>query len=104
MTAIQPVEMQAPAAAYTVFYAIFAVTMVVSVGWLLWRTRATRSPLPLAAMAGGVAVGVVIPPIYNALTLVWFPDNIPGTFVTAFGMRDPLFDAAGYALFIGFGG
>jgi hypothetical protein len=104
MTAIQPTDMHAPTASYTVFYAIFAVSMAASVGWLALRGRSTRSPLPLAALAGGVAVGVVMPPIYNALTMAWFPDNIPGTFVTAFGMRDPVFDLAGYALFIGFGG
>ncbi len=96
--------MDAPSASYTVFYAIFLVNLVGSVGWLAWRARATRSSLPLAALAGGLAVGVVVPPIYNALTLVWFPDNIPGTLITAFGMKDPSFDAIGYALFIGFGG
>jgi hypothetical protein len=104
VTAIQPIDMQAPAVSYTVFYAIFVASMLGSVGWLARRSRSTRSPLPLAALAGGVAVGVVMPPIYNALTMVWFPNNIPGAYVTAFGLRDPLFDLAGYALFIGFGG
>jgi hypothetical protein len=96
--------MQSPEAAYQVFYALFAVNVAVTLGWLAWRARATRSVAPLAALAGGLAVGVVIPPIYNALTLVWFPSNIPAPFVTAFGMKDPLFDTAGYAVFIGFGG
>jgi hypothetical protein len=100
----QPVEMHAPSASYTVFYVIFLANLVGSVGWLAWRARATRSPLPLAALGGGLAIGVVLPPIYNYLTLVWFPDNIPGSFITAFGMQDPFFDLIGYALFIGFGG
>lgn len=104
MNVAPPVEMQAPSAAYTVFYAIFALNLVGSVGWLAWRASSTRSALPLAAAAGGLAAGLVLPPIYNALTLVWFPSNIPGTFITAFGMRDPFFDVIGYALFIGFGG
>jgi hypothetical protein len=101
---IQPVGMHAPSASYTVFYVLFAVNLLGSVGWLGWRARATRSPLPLAALAGGFAVGVLMPPIFNALTLVWFPSNIPAPFVTAFGMKDPFFDLAGYAMFIGFGG
>lgn len=104
MTVAPPVDLQAPSASYTVFWVLFLVNLAGSAGWLAWRARAQRSWLPLAALAGGLAVGVVLPPIYNALTLVWFPDNIPGTFVTAFGMKDPFFDTIGYALFIGFGG
>ena len=96
--------MHAPSASYTVFYIVFIANLVGSVGWLAWRARATRSTLPLAALAGGLAMGVVAAPMYNALTLVWFPPNIPGAFITAFGMKDPFFDLVGYALFIGFGG
>lgn len=96
--------MESPEAAYQVFYALFAVNVAVTLGWLAWRARVTRSLAPLAALGGGIAVGMVLPPIYNALTLVWFPPNIPAPFITAFGMKDPLFDTAGYAVFIGFGG
>lgn len=104
MTPPPPIDMQAPTAAYTTFYVLFAINLVATVGWMAWRARTTRSSLPLAALAGGLATGVVLPPIFNALTLVWFPSNIPLPFVTAFGMKDPLFDVIGYALFIGFGG
>lgn len=99
-----PIHMHAPSGAYTVFYVLFVANLVGSVGWLAWRAHATRSRLPLAALGGGLAIGVVLPPIYNALTLVWFPSNIPAPFITAFGMKDPFFDLVGYALFIGFGG
>jgi hypothetical protein len=99
-----PVDMRSPEAAYTVFYVLFAVNMVATLAWLAWRARRERTSLPLAALAGGLAVGAVVPPVYNALTKVWFPSNIPLPYVEAFGMRDPLFDMLGYALFIGFGG
>lgn len=100
----RPLSMLAPPAAYTAFYVAFllgAAGASVAIGLRCYRTR---SWLPVLALIGGFGVGVVVPPIYNTLTLVWFPSNIPGTFVTAFGMRDPFFDAIGYALFIGFGG
>jgi hypothetical protein len=104
MTPTPPVDLDAPSAAYTTFYVLFAINLAACVGWMAWRSRSTRSPLPLAALAGGLAAGVVLPPIYNATTLVWFPSNIPLPFITAFGMKDPTFDVIGYALFIGFGG
>ncbi|MCW3063604.1 MAG: hypothetical protein JWN32_776 [Solirubrobacterales bacterium] len=99
-----PVDMRAPHAAYVVFYALFAAGTVGTLGWMLIRSRRRRTPLPLAALGGGLVVGVIVPPIYDFLTLVWFPSNIPLPFVTEFGMKDPLFDALGYVLFIGFGG
>jgi hypothetical protein len=104
MTVAPPLDMHAPSGAYTVFYVLFVANLAGSGGWMLWRARSTRSVLPLAALGGGLAIGVVLPPIYNALTLVWFPSNIPAPFLTAFGMKDPFFDLVGYALFIGFGG
>jgi hypothetical protein len=101
---IQPIGMHAPRAAYTVFYALLIVGTAGSLGWLAWRARATRSPLPLAGLAGGLVVGVVTPSINDSLTYVWFPSNIPAPYITAFGMRDPLFDLLGTALFYGLGG
>jgi hypothetical protein len=83
---------------------LFALSTAGTFGWLTVQARRRRSALPLAAVAGGLAVGLVVPPAYNFLTLVWFPSNIPLPFVTEFGMKDPLFDALGYVLFIGFGG
>ena len=99
-----PLEMRSPEAAYTTFYALFALSTALTVGWLALRARRERTWQPLAAMLGGLAVGAVVPPVYNALTKVWFPSNIPVPFVEAFGMQDPLFDVLGYAVFIGFGG
>jgi hypothetical protein len=96
--------MRSPETAYTVFYVLFALSTAGTLGWLALQARRRRSVLPFAAVAGGLAVGLVVPPIYNYLTLVWFPLNIPLPFVTEFGIRDPLFDALGYVLFIGFGG
>jgi hypothetical protein len=104
MSVVQPVGMQAPQAAYTVFYSLFALSTASTLGWLAIQARRTRSVLPCSALLGGLAVGLVVPPIYNYLTLCWFPSNIPLPFVTEFGMKDPLFDALGYVLFIGFGG
>lgn len=99
-----PIEMQSPEDAYLVFYILFAVNAVATLIWLAWKARQNRTIVPLAALAGGLVVGAIVPPIYNALTKVWFPDNIPLPFVEAFGMKDPLFDLLGYSLFIGFGG
>jgi hypothetical protein len=99
-----PVEMQAPATTYLVFYLLFAIAMIPTVAWMAYDARRRRSAIPLAALGGGLIVGLVVPPIYNYLTLVWFPSNIPLPFVKAFGMNDPWFDALGYALFVGFGG
>ena len=96
--------MHAPGTVYTVFYILLAVNVAGSLGWLIWKARREETPLPLAAFAGSLAIACVLPPIYNTLTLVWFPSNIPLPFVTAFGMKDPFFDFLGYALFIGFGG
>jgi hypothetical protein len=99
-----PLDMRAPHAASIVFYALFVVGMLGTVGWMLLQARRRRSALPLAALGGGLLVGAIVPPIYDFLTLVWFPSNIPAPFVTEFGMKDPTFDALGYVLFIGFGG
>ncbi|WP_372787830.1 hypothetical protein [Paraconexibacter sp.] len=99
-----PLDMRAPSGAYTAFYALFAVNMLGTLAWLAHRARREGTIHPLAALAGGLAVGAVVPPVYNALTKVWFPSNIPLPYVEAFGMKDPLFDMLGYALFIGFGG
>jgi len=99
-----PLDMRSPQDAYTVFYVLFAINMLGTVAWLAHRARRDRTAAPIAALAGGLVVGAVVPPIYNALTKVWFPSNIPYPFVEAFGMKDPLFDMLGYALFIGFGG
>jgi hypothetical protein len=104
MNVPQPTAMHAPTASYVVFYALFAAGMVGSVGWLAWRAWRSRSWLPLAAVAGGGVIGVVLPSLYDNLTLCWFPRNIPLPVITAYGMRDPLFDLLGYALYIGFGG
>lgn len=99
-----PLDMRSPEGAYTVFYVVFAISTVVTLAWLAQRARRDRTVIPLAALAGGLAVGTVVPPVYNALTKVWFPPNIPLPYIEAFGMKDPLFDLLGYALFIGFGG
>jgi len=99
-----PLDMRAPQDAYTVFYVLFAINMAGTLAWLAHRAHRERSTAPLAALAGGLLVGMIVPPIYNALTKVWFPSNIPLPYVEAFGMKDPLFDMLGYALFIGFGG
>ncbi|ABW12359.1 hypothetical protein Franean1_2939 [Parafrankia sp. EAN1pec] len=104
MEIIRPVDLQAPHAAYLTFYIVFVLSALATTALIAQRAVKLRSLLPLAALAGGAAIGIVMPPILNVLTLVWFPSNIPGTAVTAFGMRDPVFDAIGYALFIGFGG
>ncbi len=99
-----PADMQAPTTTYLIFYAIFVVAMIPTVAWMANDARRRRSAIPLAALGGGLLIGLVVPPIYNYLTLVWFPSNIPLPFVKAFEMNDPWFDALGYALFIGFGG
>jgi hypothetical protein len=99
-----PVDMQAPPTAYIAFYALFVAITLPVVAWMAYDAWRRRSAIPLAALGGGLMVGLVVAPSYNHLTLVWFPPNIPFPFVTEYGMRDPWFDALGYALFFGFGG
>ncbi|MGW6728006.1 hypothetical protein ACWF9G_19070 [Nocardia sp. NPDC055029] len=102
--ATPPVEMAAPSGSYIAFYAVTLCSLAVSLSWLTWRSYSARSWLPISVVAGGLAVGTVLPPICNALTYVWFPSNIPFAYITAFGMRDPAFDLLGYAMFFSVGG
>jgi hypothetical protein len=99
-----PYGMHAPVAAYTVFYWLFFVQVAAAVAWLGYVAWHNRTAVPAAALGGSLTVAYFAPPVLNRLTLVWFPDNIPLTYITAFGMHDPLFDYLGYALFFGLGG
>lgn len=101
---VMPTGMQSPVAAYTVFYWLFFAQLAAAVGWLAYVAWRSRTAIPLAALGGALAVAYFAPPVLNRLTLVWFPDNIPLSYISAFGMRDPLFDYLGYALFFGLGG
>jgi hypothetical protein len=99
-----PVEMQSPALAYNIFYLIFAVQFIGALGWLITHAVKTRSRLPLIVFAGSLFVGYFTPPLFNQLLMTWFPSNIPWSYISAFGMKDPLFDFVGYALYFGLGG
>lgn len=99
-----PLDMQAPVEAYTVFYILFAGQLAGALAWMAWRARKNRTWLPVVVLAGAFVAGWLVSPVYNALTFVWFPSNIPHPLMHAFGMNDPAFDPMGYALFIGFGG
>jgi hypothetical protein len=96
--------MQAPVLTYQIFYAIFAIQTVGALIWLAWDTRRTRSAGAVVAFSGSLVVGYFLPPVFNHLLLVWFPSNIPLAYITAFDMRDPLFDFIGYAMYFGLGG
>lgn len=99
-----PSDMHSPTAAYTTFYWLFFAQVAVAVVWLAYVAWRNRTAIPLAALGGALVVAYFAPPLLNRLTLVWFPDNIPLAYIHAFGMRDPLFDYLGYALFFGLGG
>jgi hypothetical protein len=99
-----PVAMLAPESVYQLFYWLLAAGMVGALCWLTYVAVRRGSLEPVAALLGGLLCGFGAAPIFDRLTLVWFPSNIPAAFVTAFGMRDPIFDALGYALFFGLGG
>lgn len=101
---VMPSDMQSPVAAYTAFYWLFFAQVVGAVVWLAYVAWRNRTAIPLAALGGALIVAYFSPPLLNRLTLVWFPDNIPLAYISAFGMRDPLFDYLGYALFFGLGG
>jgi hypothetical protein len=101
---VMPSDMQSPVAAYTVFYWLFFAQVAAAIVWLAYVAWRSRTAVPLAALGGALAVAYFAPPVLNRLTLVWFPDNIPLSYISAFGMRDPLFDYLGYALFFGLGG
>src|SRR5690606_27192696 len=77
MSAQPPVDMVAPSAAHTTFYVIFFVQAAIAIAILAWRARAGRTWLPVAALTGGIVIGYFAPPIFNRLTYVWFPSNIP---------------------------
>lgn len=104
MNPTPPLDMQSPELAYQVFYVIFAVQLVAALGWLVWHSTRNRTRLPLIAFAGSLVVGYFVLPLFNYSLLTWFPSNIPGSYITAFGMRDPLFDFVGYTLYFGLGG
>lgn len=104
MSPVPPFDMRSPQTAYTVFYVLFLAQFAGSAVWLVWHARRTRSAVPLAALGGAAVIGYLVPPVYNHLTLVWFPSNIPHPYIEAFSMKDPFFDWMGNTLFFGFGG
>lgn len=99
-----PTDMQSPELAYILFYAIFFSIMLVAAAWTIWHSSRTRSLDAVLAFVGGSIVGFFVPPLYNKLSMVWFPSNIPMPYMTVFGMHDPMFDLVGNSLFFGTGG
>jgi hypothetical protein len=86
---VMPSDMQSPIAAYTTFYWLFFAQVAGAVLWLAYVAWRNRTAIPLAALGGALVVAYFAPPLLNRLTLVWFPDNIPLAYISAFGMRDP---------------
>ena len=76
-----PYGMHAPVAAYTVFYWLFFVQVAAAVAWLGYVAWHNRTAVPAAALGGSLTVAYFAPPVLNRLTLVWFPDNIPLTYI-----------------------
>lgn len=99
-----PFTMESPTATYTAFYWLFAAQLLLVAGWIALAAWRRRSVVPGGVLLGAVAIGYFAPPLLNRLTLVWFPNNIPFAYITAFGMRDPVFDFIGYVLFYAGGG
>jgi len=104
MNPIPPYDMQSSEVAYRVFYALFTVQLLGALIWIVWQWVRTRSALPIAAFAGALPVGYFLPAVCDHLLLVWFPANVPLSYLSAFGMKQPLFEFIGYALYFGLGG
>lgn len=95
-----PVDMQAPETLGWVFTVFFVMQIVPAAGYYVLRS--VREPVPFLALLGGLgaALGEAM---LDALTLLWWPTNIPLTAFTAFDVEVPAYALMGYCLFLGAG-
>jgi hypothetical protein len=92
--------MSVPSGLDWIFAALITLSIVPTLYYLGRESRRTRSAVPSLILAGG-AIAALGAPMIDHLALVWWPLDIKVPTIKAFGIRDPIFEIPGYALFMG---
>lgn len=95
-----PADMVMPRAAQLAFTVLLAIPLAVAILLAIRSWRRDRSPLPFLLLGGGL-MAMLVEPIIDHLTLIWYPVEGQWTVFEALDIRIPLFVAMVYPWFVG---